>query len=219
MTETNRSATASPGPLVRPLFFAGQALTDRDLTDLVGWVDRRFGLRRLVAGWGVVCGLDVTPDPDNPAGLIVTPGYAVDCPGRDLLLTNPYPLDLSAPKNGTARCPRPGSRGDPSSGTITSGPITANLDRVAVYDILFRPADETAANESPALRRSGCGDPRCDWTRRRDEGTPVPRKLTDTTLRAGSPAPPDPGADLLTRFQTAFAAAFTLTLPADGSAG
>jgi hypothetical protein len=209
--------TAPPDPLVRPLFFAGQALTDRDLTDLVGWVDRRFALRRQTAGWGVVCGLDVTPDPNNSAGLIVTPGYAVDCPGRDLLLTDPAPLDFSPAKNGTTRCPQPGARGNSSSGSRRIGPVTVNLDRLTVYDILFQPAPVSASNESPALRRSSCGTPGCDWTRRRDEGVPVPvqRKLADACAGNTTPtATPvaDPGIDLLKRFQNAFAAAFTINL-------
>ena len=40
--------------LIRPNYFCGQTLTDRDLTALVEWARTRFGLVRYRAGWGVV---------------------------------------------------------------------------------------------------------------------------------------------------------------------
>ncbi|HEU5013496.1 MAG TPA: hypothetical protein VFT66_13315 [Roseiflexaceae bacterium] len=72
--------------LVRPNFFCGQLLTDADLTALVEWNRARFSLARFRHGWGVVCGLEVTCDSNNPAGVRIHPGYAVDCCGNDIVV-------------------------------------------------------------------------------------------------------------------------------------
>ncbi|HEX6863312.1 MAG TPA: hypothetical protein VF414_10880, partial [Thermoanaerobaculia bacterium] len=82
--------------LTRPRFFCGQLLTDRDLEALTGWTRDRLALARFRHGWGVVCGLDVRcdPDPRRPAGVIVSPGYAVSCCGQDVVLCEEAKLDL-----------------------------------------------------------------------------------------------------------------------------
>ena len=96
--------------LIRPNYFCGQTLTDRDLTALVEWARTRFGLVRYRLGWGVVCGLDITcsgPDVDPCCGtaagrngqgpsVYVNPGYAVDCCGNDLVVCDPLRVDLSS---------------------------------------------------------------------------------------------------------------------------
>jgi hypothetical protein len=82
--------------LTRPRFFCGQLLTDRDLEALTGWTRDRLALARFRHGWGVACGLDVRcdPDPKRPAGVIVSPGYAVSCCGQDVVLCEEARLDL-----------------------------------------------------------------------------------------------------------------------------
>lgn len=98
--------------LVRPNYFCGQTLTDRDLTALVEWTRTRLGLVRYRAGWGVVCGLDMTcsgPSVDPCCGpsaardgqgqgpsVWLQPGYAVDCCGNDLVVCDPLKVDLSS---------------------------------------------------------------------------------------------------------------------------
>ncbi len=81
----------------RPRFFCGQLLTDQDLEALTGWTRGRLALSRYRDGWGVACGLDVRcdPDPKAPAGVIVSPGYAVSCCGEDIVLCKEAKLDLS----------------------------------------------------------------------------------------------------------------------------
>jgi hypothetical protein len=78
----------------RPRFFCGQLLTDQDLATLVTWTQDRLRLQRFHLGWGVVCGLEVTRS-DKPDHLAVSPGYAVSCCGDDLVLCQPYTVDLS----------------------------------------------------------------------------------------------------------------------------
>src|SRR6266705_1913825 len=80
--------------IVKPHFFCGQLLTDADLSALLKWARDRFGLSRYRHGWGVVCGLDVRCDPSVPTGVIVTPGYAVDCCGDDIIVCESASLDL-----------------------------------------------------------------------------------------------------------------------------
>lgn len=82
--------------LTRPRFFCGQLLTDQDLEALTGWTRDRLALSRYRDGWGVACGLDVRcdPDPRRPAGVIVSPGYAVSCCGQDVVLCEEARLDL-----------------------------------------------------------------------------------------------------------------------------
>src|SRR5262245_25466521 len=81
--------------LVRPRFFCGQLLTDADLTALVEWSRARFRLARYRHGWGVICGLEVSCDPQKPAGVLIHPGYAIDCCGNDIVVCTPSSYSLA----------------------------------------------------------------------------------------------------------------------------
>jgi len=71
---------------VRPRFFAGQLLTDTELTALTGYVIDKHRLHnRYLHGSGVVCGLQVECDNCGP-DVIVRPGYALDACGNDIVL-------------------------------------------------------------------------------------------------------------------------------------
>ena len=80
---------------VRPRFFAGQLLTEDDLSALIDYVvsKNRFHNSRLF-GEGVVCGLLVECGPCE-GQVVVDPGYALDCCGNDLVLTCKQILDLA----------------------------------------------------------------------------------------------------------------------------
>ncbi|HEX8674015.1 MAG TPA: hypothetical protein VF710_19105 [Longimicrobium sp.] len=90
--------------LERPVYSAGQLLTADALRLGQRYLEERFALRRYVDGVGVVCGLHVRCDPERPGWVVVEPGYAVDCCGRDIVLCEPVRMDLCA---AIARCPRP----------------------------------------------------------------------------------------------------------------
>ena len=79
----------------RPHFFCGQLLGNDDLNALVEWSRSRFRRRRYLHGWGVVCGLNVRCDPDNPTSVILSEGYAIDCCGEDIVVCDNQALDLS----------------------------------------------------------------------------------------------------------------------------
>ncbi len=78
--------------LARNTWFTGKLLTERDLTDeqryLMGKLTRH---NAYLHGSGIACGLGVVEHP-NPACraelVLVSPGFAVDCCGREILLTH-----------------------------------------------------------------------------------------------------------------------------------
>ena len=80
---------------VRPKFFGGMLLTEDDLQAAVdyGGAKRRL-TNRLVIGAGVVCGLDVTCHPCDPGKVQVSPGYAIECCGNDILVSCPEDVDV-----------------------------------------------------------------------------------------------------------------------------
>lgn len=80
----------------RPLFAAGQTLTAADLTALQSYVAGKNRLHnRYLHGWGVVCGLEVVCD-DCEGAVTITPGYAIDPCGSDIVVGQPTRYDVVA---------------------------------------------------------------------------------------------------------------------------
>jgi hypothetical protein len=74
--------------LARNNYFTGKLLVERDFTD-----EQRYLLGKLrrhnqrLHGWGAVCGLKVKPHPTCPDRyVIIEPGTAIDCCGREILV-------------------------------------------------------------------------------------------------------------------------------------
>jgi hypothetical protein len=88
-------------------YFYGKLMTVRDFfAEQCYFNEKRWLINRMVHGWGVVCGLDVVPVKDDPAKVNVSPGLAIDCCGREILLCSeqevtlvPGPADCHAPKD------------------------------------------------------------------------------------------------------------------------
>src|SRR5262249_45118171 len=86
--------------MARNNYFTGKLLVERDFTD-----EQRYFLGKLrrhdqrLHGWGVVCGLKVEPHP-NPACrdrfVVIKPGTAVDCCGREILVPHEEYFDFHA---------------------------------------------------------------------------------------------------------------------------
>jgi hypothetical protein len=79
----------------RPNYFAGHLLTDADL--LLGQQYVREPRRlhnRSLHGAGIVCGLRLTCDPNRSGGIFVSPGYAIDNCGNDLVVPARQTLDV-----------------------------------------------------------------------------------------------------------------------------
>jgi len=90
-------ASAGPSAFVRPRFFAGQLLTEDDLSLLVEYLTGKSRLHnRMLAGPGVVCGLEVSCDPCGGGTVVVHPGHALDCCGNDIVLPCKEKVDVQA---------------------------------------------------------------------------------------------------------------------------
>ena len=86
--------------LARNNYFTGKLLVERDFTD-----EQRYLLGKLrrhnqrLHGWGVVCGLKVKQHP-NPGCqdrfVIIEPGTAIDCCGREILVTREEYFDFES---------------------------------------------------------------------------------------------------------------------------
>ena len=65
-------------------YYHGKALTVRDLTAEQDYFNqKRWLINRTTLGWGIVCGLDTSV---HNGCLVVEPGLAIDCCGRELLV-------------------------------------------------------------------------------------------------------------------------------------
>lgn len=77
-------------------YFYGKLMTVRDFfKEQCYFNEKRWLINRMISGWGVVCGLDVkqkSVDPNDPCKgydnkkVVVTPGLAIDCCGREILV-------------------------------------------------------------------------------------------------------------------------------------
>jgi hypothetical protein len=83
----------------RNRYYTGKLLVARDLVqEQAYFLDRHRLHNRLLHGWGVVCGLEVQPHPEEDCAkkgwLVVEPGIAIDCYGRELVLCEPTSVQL-----------------------------------------------------------------------------------------------------------------------------
>jgi hypothetical protein len=91
----------------RNRYFTGKYMTRRDFqADQDYFLNRRRLHNRLLHGWGVVCGLrvdyhpDRESDPDSDCArrwIVVYPGMALDCCGRELVLKKKVAFELPLP--------------------------------------------------------------------------------------------------------------------------
>ncbi|MFF3371455.1 hypothetical protein ACFYXF_00705 [Streptomyces sp. NPDC002680] len=82
---------------VRPRFFAGQLLTEDDLSLLVEYTTAKDRLHnRSLSGPGVVCGLGVSCDPCGGGTVVVHPGHALDPAGNDIVVSCTEQVDVRA---------------------------------------------------------------------------------------------------------------------------
>jgi hypothetical protein len=93
----------------RPRFFQGQLLTAQDFADEQDYFREKLHRHnRLLHGCGVVCGLHVTPAAEGCA-VVVSPGYALDPCGDEIVLEAEVVLPLSRSAGPTpgpsAACP------------------------------------------------------------------------------------------------------------------
>lgn len=107
--------------------------------------DKRQLLNRLISGYGVVCGLNVTLGSDGNS-VVVSPGVAIDKCGREIIVCQPSdpfplppPLPVSPPASGQA----------PAGGAI---PTTGNTAAPGVA------GGQPPAGTNPTMNNGDCND-------------------------------------------------------------
>lgn len=76
-------------------YYYGKLMTVRDFfQEQCYFNEKRWLINRMVGGWGVVCGLDVKPKEGETDKVIVTPGLAIDCCGREVLVCEEQKVPL-----------------------------------------------------------------------------------------------------------------------------
>lgn len=158
--------------LVQPRFFCGQLLTDQDLNALLEWVKGKTALARYRHGWGAVCGLEVRcgAKAGEEAFVSVSPGYAVDCCGNDIVVCREDRIDLSKycrPEEDPCGewPPRPPQPPPPPDTMLNFGGWEIPQSQVQAVDLYVRYA-EKQSDARTALARGGCSPAEtCEYTR------------------------------------------------------
>jgi hypothetical protein len=110
--------TPMPTAPRRPKYFTGQLLTAEDFeAEQSYFLDGRRSDNRHLHGWGVVCGLGVTPSGKD--GVVVQPGLAIDGLGREIVV--PDPQEMPDPRQPID------DRGEPRGERVDSEVITICL--------------------------------------------------------------------------------------------
>jgi len=87
--------------LKRVNYFAGKMLTPEDFrTEQQYFKDRMKLHNRFLHGYGIVSGLGVSISAKSPEAIVVSPGYAIDPQGNDVILS--MDMQGSFPSAGTA---------------------------------------------------------------------------------------------------------------------
>lgn len=101
-------------PFCRNNYFTGKLLTQRDFTAEQQYTIDKLRLHHVALhGWGVVCGLKVTPHPEHPdVKLVVKPGLAIDGCGRQIMVPEAVERELPTLAPSPGRLAVPSTRQD-----------------------------------------------------------------------------------------------------------
>jgi hypothetical protein len=137
----------------RPRYFEGRFLSSADLALEQEYLDTRAYRQNRLLGWGIVEGLTVDVGVGVGVGTItVSPGYAVDAAGHEVVLSEPVSLDAGT------MLPRAGA----------TGVVTATWDRVPDGPV---PSDDPTAPQQFLY-----------WLERPRIGIEAPSKVTPPSL-------------------------------------
>lgn len=79
-------------------YFHGMLMTDRDFREeQIYHNEKRKLLNRMLHGWGVVCGLGIKATCPESSKVIITPGFALDCCGNEIVVCEDFEVDLKQP--------------------------------------------------------------------------------------------------------------------------
>ena len=95
--ETNKHGGVCDLPnFERNNYFFGKLMTVRDFfAEQHYFNEKRWLINRMINGWGVVCGLNVCLKENTTDTIIITPGLAIDCLGREILICEPQEVSLN----------------------------------------------------------------------------------------------------------------------------
>jgi hypothetical protein len=177
--------------LVRPNFFCGQLLTDRDLKSLVDWVSAKSALQRFRAGWGVVCGLEATCSPKEKEQnrVYVSQGYAVDCCGRDILVCDPIWFDFTCGPSTDPCCRDKKSSNQRNQPNLqrTSSPEHRLLcippEELRAFDLCLQLDEQMTAGQRALVRGNCAPMDDCQYTRIKETGKLMATEVADPFTR------------------------------------
>ncbi len=123
--------------------------------------EKRWLLNRLISGYGVVCGLNVTLGSDQQS-VVVSPGVGIDKCGREIIVCHPSdPFPLPQPTPTPAPPPPPGSANPrpapvaPATNAVQTNPVPSvpngDCNDTGVYKHLCICYHECPTDPSPAL--------------------------------------------------------------------
>jgi hypothetical protein len=159
-------ATLTATAFVRPRFFAGQLLTEDDLSALTAYTIAKDRLHnRYLFGAGVVCGLWVSCDPCGGSTVTVQPGYALDCCGNDLILPCAATLDVNAMIRDLRAAQLGKDCGDPCAGQGTATAASQSTTPVRRYCLYARYGEQATDPVAPYATGEPCGQVACEPTR------------------------------------------------------
>lgn len=147
----------------RARYFHGMLMTDRDFREeQIYHNEKRKLLNRMLHGWGIVCGLGVKWKQGKNV-IAIEPGVALDCHGNEIVVCDPYEVDL-----GPATCL--------GATRVPQKPLTAEeceelekaKDQVNTFYIGIR-YDEVPTDPVPVYAPGGgCEEKVCDYSRTRE---------------------------------------------------
>jgi hypothetical protein len=143
--------------LCRPRYFAGQMLTEADLTAEQEYALAKRRLHnRYLHGWGVVCGLDVVCHPDCEGWVRVTQGYALDPCGNDVIVCRDVDLSILEMID---ECLRSCRKEQPDCPPRRQAQVECDPDGTWCLSVVY---EETATRAMASLRRgTERGEPAC----------------------------------------------------------
>ncbi|HEY0606883.1 MAG TPA: hypothetical protein VGD58_28445 [Herpetosiphonaceae bacterium] len=176
--------TVPPDAIIteRNRYFTGKFMTARDFASEQDYHRSRHLLHnRLFHEWGIVCGLQVVPhwNPDcRESWVIVEPGIAIDCYGRELVLRSRMPVEL--PRDlGTTQETQPdhGTPTTPTAPEATEDEAEQAIRRRLQGYVLGLRYEEELFEYVPALYSEGACDPtRREANRIREVARPLWRR-------------------------------------------
>jgi hypothetical protein len=146
----------------RNRYFTGKYMAARDFQAEQEYFLSRHRLHnRVLHGWGIVCGLRVVPHPDPQCRgrwVVVRAGVALDCCGRELVLSKDYAFELKdipeRKERERAEAPAPPSTKAPSA----DAPVKPGGGAPGPFLLCIR-YDEDLVEHVPALYAEGQCDP------------------------------------------------------------